>query len=177
MTVYHRIVSVILLFVFIVLALLALIYFLGLVPAHLYLNLGQNLYANPWAVIVALVLFIASIWAIAPYFIKMEPPQTIIHAGELGEVSVSLSAVEGLVQRIVADQEGIREAKTKVKPDGETLKVLLQISVSPQVEIPNLNIQLQEKVKNYIAKATGVIVSKVEILVRNIDAGPSETAE
>lgn len=177
MTVSHRVVSVIILLFFALTALLALIYFIGWAPADFYMDLWEKLEGNLWAAGLAILVFIASIWAITPFFVKASPLHTTIHTDEGGEISVALSAIEGLVQRLVTNQKGIKEAKTTVEPDDGYLKVKLRLSVSSDVAIPSLNVHLQDMIKEHVAQATGVTISRVEIRVERIELGVTKEIE
>lgn len=168
MTTYHRVTYLLVLLLFILLALALTIHSFGLVANTLYPDFLDFLYNNVGAGLVFAVLFLLGIWALTPYFLKVETAHTLIHEGELGEVRVSLYAIESLVQRVISEQKGIQDAKSHLKITADGLHILLRIQVSPQMDIPHVTSHLQESIRDFITRTAGVAVARVEIEVRNI---------
>lgn len=173
----QRFASLLLLIVLILMAVLTAVYSLGLIPEGLIAENLPLLYKNYSVAVIAIVIAVLGIWAITPFFVKKEPANSLIQKGELGDVRVSLSAIEGLVQKVVSEQKGIKEVRTDLRPLQDGLKISLRVGVIPQMDIPHLTAQLQEMVKDYVTKTTGVVVSKVEILVRTIDTESTTKVE
>ncbi len=93
---------------------------------------------------------------------------TIVHHNEMGDVHISLDAIKNLVEKTARHTRGVRGVKVSVKHDGQGLKVSLKTVVSPEVHVPSVSAELQEKVHAYIKNTVGVEVVDVQVLVENI---------
>lgn len=94
----------------------------------------------------------------------------ILKATNLGEVRISMLAVENLVRRAVREIKGVREADTFVDSDGEGLEVNLRLFVNPEVSIPGTIDAIEARLEEYIKAVVGVPVSKVVTVVANVAA-------
>jgi uncharacterized alkaline shock family protein YloU len=93
---------------------------------------------------------------------------TIVHHNDMGDVHISLDAVENLVEKAVRHTRGVRGVKVVVKHDGEGLKVSLKAVVSPESNVPNVSAEVQKRVHEYIKNTVGVELTDVCVLVENI---------
>lgn len=121
-------------------------------------------------VTVATALFLLSLrflWASIRLPSKMLE-QAVVYQGEAGEATIALTALEHLVIRASRQVKGIREVKPRIKilPDG--VAVFLEISVTPEQNLPALAQNLQEMVRSYITATTGLESVEVRILINGI---------
>ena len=72
-----------------------------------------------------------------------------------GELKISSLTIEGLVQSVAEKCTGVRNIKTTVSIFEGTITILLRGEVSPEVNIPETAIELQNKVKEHVEKCTG----------------------
>lgn len=116
--------------------------------------------------LVVLVLIILVLSLRSP--VKREPGGVTLE-NELGEVSISLAAMENMVLREVKKNKGIKDVDRRVvyKPE-KGLVVYLRIKIFPDLVIPDLSTELQEKIKSHLEQITGFAVSQVKILVENV---------
>lgn len=92
----------------------------------------------------------------------------VLQTGELGEVRITMDALENMVLRVVQQMRGIRDSSRKVVYTPHGLVVYLHVKVLPDQKLPDLTGELQYKVKNYLEEITGIIVSEVKVDVENI---------
>ncbi len=92
----------------------------------------------------------------------------IVHDSPLGEVRVSLSAIENLVGRTARQVQGVREVKSRVSAGSTGVAVSIRAWVSPDISIPAATDEIQNRVKDYIANVVGVGVEEVRVLIENI---------
>ena len=92
----------------------------------------------------------------------------IVHHTDMGDVHISLDAVENLVEKAARHTRGVRGVKVTVIPVGEALKVYIKAVVSPESRVPDVSAQLQKSVHEYIINTVGVELADVHILVENI---------
>ncbi|MFP4661895.1 MAG: alkaline shock response membrane anchor protein AmaP [Halanaerobiales bacterium] len=137
---------------------------------------GQNMlpdlisdFYNQWEMgIVFVLLFIASAWIIYPFFVSESVSTTSISKSDIGNVDITLDALDSLVNNIALEQEGVVAIKNSLKTTEEGLIINLSAKIFPSMSIPNITESLQEMVKSYIEDTTGVTVVEVKVLVEQI---------
>jgi len=95
-------------------------------------------------------------------------PEAVLLTGPLGEVRISLLALENLVLRVVQQMREIRDSSRRVLYTPQGLVVYLHVRVLPDHKLPDLTAELQNSVKNYLEDITGIIVKEVKVSVENI---------
>ncbi len=94
--------------------------------------------------------------------------QSVVHENEHGQVRISLKAIENLVSKDVSQIAGIREVRPSIVYEKEQIIINVNITVSPEVRIPELSETIQIKIKDRVREVTGVKVESVWISVDNI---------
>ena len=93
---------------------------------------------------------------------------TIVHHNDMGDVHISLDAIKNLVEKTARHTRGVRGVKVSVNLDGQGLKVSLKAVVSPEVHVPNISAELQQRVHDHIKNTVGVELADVQVFVENI---------
>lgn len=96
------------------------------------------------------------------------PGEATVHETPLGEVKVSLDAIEGLVRKVVNQVKGVREARAGVSNSPNGVRVRVRASVSSDVSIPQLSDEIQNTVKNHVRSVVGIGVYEVKVYVNSI---------
>jgi len=133
--------------------------------------LNANLETTPgrWGTgIVSAVLLTASLRLLYLGFRKRKGSQTVVHETPMGEVRVSLDAIEDLIRRVGRQVQGVRESRARVTCSPSGLKVVVKLGVSPDVSIPQVSDELQTTIKDYVKNVVGVDVSETQVLVETI---------
>ena len=131
-------------------------------------NLIYELY-NQWELaLVFVLLFIASAWIIYPFFFSERISTTPISKSDIGEIDITLDALDSLVNNIALEQEGVVSIKNRLKSTEKGLIISLTAKIFPSETIPSITRGLQELVKSYIENTTGVSVVEVKVLVEQI---------
>ncbi len=99
---------------------------------------------------------------------KKSVPESILQTSELGEIRIAIIAIENMVLRVVQQTQGVKDGGRRVYSSPEGLVVQIKIKVMPDLELPGLISELQEKVKGYLEQVTGIMVHEVKVLVENI---------
>lgn len=94
----------------------------------------------------------------------------VVDENVLGQVSIALSAIEGLVAKVVADVPGVREVKPRVIGEGDRIAMRLKIAVTPDVHIPDLAREVQQLVQEQVRAVTGITINNVRVNVESIAA-------
>ncbi len=118
--------------------------------------------------IISLVFLAVSIRFLYFGFRRKYPNKAVIHETPLGEVRVSLGAVENLVKKVTRQIHGVRDVRASVSntPDGITADI--RTWVSPDVSVPEVSEDIQKAVREYVKNVVGVGVLEIRILVENI---------
>ena len=93
---------------------------------------------------------------------------TIVHHNEMGDVHISLDAIKNLVEKTSRSTRGVRGVKVRVSNNSKGLRVSLKAVVSPEVHVPSVSAELQQRIHDYIKNTVGVELADVEIVVENI---------
>lgn len=170
MSLFDRILLTLYTLVIAILSLFVMAAYAGLPPswdsARLALLLAR------WEVIpVALAIFLFSLRVLLSGLKKERPGTTITHHSELGDVRISLTAIQNLAVRAAQAVRGVREAKVNVQLVDNLLVVNARVSTSLDNTAPAISATLQEAIKNSVEASAGVLVKEVRVLVE--DMSPS----
>lgn len=122
--------------------------------------------------LVSLVFLAVSLRFLYFGFRRRSAIQTLVHETPLGEVRVSLAAVESLVQRTSRQVKGVREVRPWVASKPEGLAIALRTVVSPDVNVPEVASELQRTIKHAVQTVVGVAATEVRVFVENISSEP-----
>ncbi len=99
---------------------------------------------------------------------KDRPDQALVHETEMGEVHISLGAVENLVTKVAKSLKGVRDVRSSVYQRDGNLGVRIHAVVSPEVNVPDTARLIQQAVGDYTKNVVGVEVTEVKVVVNNI---------
>ncbi len=102
------------------------------------------------------------------------PERALVKETKIGQISVSLNALENMSYRVANQVKGVQDIKPKVAYYPEGIKVLIKVVLSPDVSVPEVTDEIQAKVKNYIFEHVGINVAVVKILVEDISSDISK---
>lgn len=150
---------------------------LQIVPEHYWLNELRFALGRPETIAVSAAAFFLSLHLMLLSFSR-QAPKTVSH-GELvmvessmGEVGVALDAVRGLVDKLVRDVRGVRDAKVKVrsarKGEGEPLSVSLALIIGQETNVAEVSAAASGLVSAQLEKILGYSQVPVEVLITDI---------
>lgn len=119
------------------------------------------------AFIIALI-FLASVKLLLASLQKQVVTHTIIKDTPLGQIHITLEALENLVLKTGYQVAGIKELKPRIIMGDNGISVILKAIVSSELNIPSITDQLQLRIKDYLAEIAGIEVRGVKVLVTNI---------
>lgn len=121
--------------------------------------------------VTALVYFALSVRFLFLALSSAKPPaQAVVQETGMGQVRVSVDALENMVRRVTAQIKGVREVNPRVACMPEGVSVFLHVSMAPETNIPGTSDEIQQKVGAYIEEIAGIKVQAVKILVNSISA-------
>ncbi|MCL6635088.1 MAG: alkaline shock response membrane anchor protein AmaP [Peptococcaceae bacterium] len=94
----------------------------------------------------------------------------VLAESALGRIKVSLHAVESLVEKVVSQISGVREVRPRMVPAPQGVGIQLRVAVTPDVNVPELSVEIQNRVKERVFEVTGISISTVQVSVENITA-------
>lgn len=107
--------------------------------------------------------------ALRPALLRLGYERSIVRATGLGEVHVSLRAIQTLARRAAAQVQGIREVDVDVVPAGAgDVSVRVVVMVAPDYSIPELCDEVQARIDQYLRQTAGVSCSQIRVLVRGV---------
>jgi uncharacterized alkaline shock family protein YloU len=101
-------------------------------------------------------------------FSRRRGGQPVIHETSLGDVRISLDAVENLVRKVARSIKGVRDIKAVITNSKEGLSASLRATISPEVSIPDVSEEIQTTVRQYVKRVVGVEMTEVRLEVENI---------
>jgi len=99
---------------------------------------------------------------------KKKEGGSIVSFTEIGEIRISFRAIESMVLTASRKIRGIREVKTHIDFVEQGLVIYMRIKVIPDIPIPGLVSELQEKIREYVQEISGTNVAEIKVLVENI---------
>lgn len=94
--------------------------------------------------------------------------KTILCETPLGEVRIAERAVESLALRATRRVKGVHDANIQVSATPAGLDVYVETTVGPDQSIPQINHEIETRVRDYISETVGVSVRTVKVLVTRI---------
>ena len=140
----------------------------GLVPVD-FVWTGLTLLSGQWeAGLVGAVFLLVSIRLLLAGVRSSRWKDTIIHHTGLGDVHISLNAVENLIEKTARHSKGVRGIKVRVSPAPDGMKVHIRAIISPDCHVPSVTAEIQDNVKEHLRSTVGVEMAEILILVENI---------
>lgn len=138
-------------------------------PIHL---LNQAL-ADPggrWATgIIGTLFFLVGLRLLVALVRRRGPAGALVRQADLGEVQVSLNAVENFVARVGRQVDGVRDLRARVAAGAGGIRVHIQASVGANVHVPGLAEELQATVQQQVQRVLGVEVESINTVINSID--------
>lgn len=172
MNVGERLVSLLAGIILTVVGLILLMLVLGLGQAGIILDSLKDLGPQErwWALGVAVISLLLAVLAIRMALRMKREEKTIIHQTQFGEIRIAVSAVESLSLRACKHIKGVKDAHVGVRADLTGLDVFIEVTVNPDLSIPQISEEIKTKVDEYIFETVGIRVNSVKVLVTKIAA-------
>lgn len=165
-----------------VLIILAALWLLGLVlvaqPTWLeeaWMSAPLTWWQRAVVIVVALLLIALGVHGIVLLFRRRHEKGFIIQHSEYGDMSISMNALESMVQKCVASHQELKVNATRIQHAREGIIVDIRITLLGGVNIPLTVNALQKQIKQYITSCSGVDVHKVRVMVETDGHAAFET--
>ncbi|MGI6552841.1 MAG: alkaline shock response membrane anchor protein AmaP [Clostridia bacterium] len=94
--------------------------------------------------------------------------RALVEVGELGEVLISVVAIEQMVKKAAMKIKGVREVKPKIRCVPEGVAVFLQVQVAADINIPQATAEIQQEIRGYLENTAGLHLLEAKVLVDHI---------
>ena len=102
----------------------------------------------------------------------------VLMQNDNGKLMISRDTIENIVDSVVSKFSGAREARTIIGLDEENnVTVLVDLTVTDDVIIKELTLNLQNRIKEAIKKTSDLDVKEVDVRIKNVISKPVENAE
>lgn len=121
-----------------------------------------------WTTIAGLILA-----GVRLFWVSLRRPEgkhVVLAESALGQVKVSLQAIESLVEKVVSQVSGVREVKPRIILVPQGVGIQVRVAVTPDVNVPEASLEIQNRVKERVLEVTGITINQVKVSVENIAA-------
>ena len=142
----------------------------------------QEIYLNPWhsiQMVMVGLLFIFVGLAFAKMLVKRgRQTEALIFQGEVGPIVVSITAIEGIIKKVLKRFPLVKEWKPKTLIEGRNVEIKLRLTLWSGGNVPELVRGIQEEIRTRLQKVLGR-ESQLEIQcdITRIEESPVEVAE
>jgi uncharacterized alkaline shock family protein YloU len=158
---------------------LSIIIMISVLKNEFFLNLSEyitkNLFKGNFTefsiFIIAFIFFCVNLSFLLSGFRTSKEKRAIAKQTNFGEIKISLNTIENIVLLTSKKVNSIRDTKVRVDRKNDGVKVYIKAVVVPEIDIPLLAEDLQNKVKKSVEESTSIIVNDIEIVVENIYTG------
>lgn len=114
---------------------------------------------------IAVVFVLLGIHDLSLLFRRTKDRGFIMQHTELGDMSISVHAMENMVKKCVDTHEDLKVIHTRIHRTKDGISVGIRISLANGVNIPLTVNNLQKQIKHYITSISGVDVKEVRVMV------------
>ena len=134
-------------------------------------NFIKSIKGNYLCSIGGVILLIFSIKSLFSGLISNTKKQNhIVTHMNFGDLRISDEAIEGLAQNVITRIIGIRSSTIKVDFVDGFILLNIKGQVAPDVNIPEVTVEIQNQVKDTIEKHTGIPVNQVNVDILSISS-------
>lgn len=175
---YQRVLVSIYSLLFAVLALLVLLMALGW---HQPLEDFQALLAQEqtrWIIAAAAALvFLVAVKLLFSSFSSPPMTQATVQRTGLGEVNITITALENMVKKALHNMSGVFQVRPRVKCSSEGVAVFVRVQLAPEMNIPQTTAQIQTAIQEYLETYTGMKLLEARVLVEDAPQEPRARVE
>ena len=128
-----------------------------------------NKTASTIVFLIALLFFALSILFLLSGFKSSKDPKGVSNKTDIGEIKISLDAVESISLATSRKVRGVSSTKASVEMlDDNSVLITVKMEVLHDVVIPSTSEEMQKEVKHAVENISGIKVSGVKVVVENI---------
>jgi uncharacterized alkaline shock family protein YloU len=120
---------------------------------------------------VALVFFALSIMFLLSGVRNSKDRKAVSKHTSIGEIKISLNSIENIAINASRKTNGVRDSKTLVRKTDDSVEIEIRIVVMPDMSIPAITEDVQQRVKKSVEDTAGIAVKTVRVIVDSIYTG------
>ncbi len=130
----------------------------------------DNIQGNYYMILVGILLLLISIKLLFTIFKRNRTISSnyITKWSNFGEIKISSETIIGITNSVIVKFVELRESKVSVSIEEGKLYLKINGQTSPDINIPAIVEDLQEKIKIQIEESTGIEVSEINIYIENV---------
>ena len=121
--------------------------------------------------IIALVFFALSLIFLLSGVKSNKDKKAVSKHTNIGEIRISLNSIENIAHNASKNAVGVKDSKTLVKKAEDGVMIEVRMVVMPEMSIPTISEDVQNRVKKAVEEASGIIVKNVKVIVDSIYSG------
>lgn len=121
--------------------------------------------------IVSLIFFTLSVMFLLSGVKSNKDKRAVSKHTNIGEIRISLNSIENIAFNTSKKVNGIRDSKISVAKLEDGVNIEIRIVIMPDLSIPAISEDVQERVKKSVEETSGVIVKQVKVIVDSIFSG------
>lgn len=118
-----------------------------------------------------LVFFAMSIMFLLSGVRSSKDKKAVSKQTNIGEIRISLNSIENVAINASKRCNGVRESKTFVRKADDGVEIEVRIIVMPDLSIPVISEEVQNRVKRSVEETSGIAVKNVKVIVDSIYSG------
>lgn len=138
------------------------------VPGRMWLEVQNSEQQRFVLAVILAAFFLAAVKLLLSSLQKKVVAHTIIKDTALGQIHITVEALENLVLKTGYQISGVKDLKPRIILGDRGVSVILKAVVASDLNIPSLSDQLQLRIKDHLAEVAGIEVRNVKVLVTNI---------
>jgi hypothetical protein len=143
----------------------------GIIPSFYFNQVVENIYGNWQLSGFLIILLVGGLYLLFKGRKKSESSRhrSIIQYTELGELKITLDAIESLTERSVVQQiRGVRDVKPKAYKSEKGLGIGIVLSTVPDLNLPELSKNVQDVVFKDLQDTVGIAANPITVTIKNI---------
>jgi len=121
--------------------------------------------------IIGLIFFAMSITFLLSGVRSNKDKKAVSKQTNIGEIRISLNSIENVAINASKRSNGVKESKTLVRKADDGVEIEVRIVVMPDLSIPVISEEVQNRVKKSVEEASGIAVRNVKVIVDSIYTG------
>lgn len=93
---------------------------------------------------------------------------SIILTSNFGDIAITYNTLISLTDRKTRSIDGIRPQGIHIERANDKISIIVDITISPDINIPNVVKSLQKEIKDYIENMTSIYIDNIKINVMNL---------
>lgn len=168
MTLFDRLMLTIYTFCLTIFSIFAILISLRVLPVDFCWTTFKGIYGRWETGLTGLVFLIVSLKFLLSGIKGNKYNQMLISTTSLGEISISLVAIENTVIKTVKEIIGVKDVEVKIRNYSDGIRLILKLNIIPDVNIPEITTEIQKNVKEYVETTTGIKIKEIKVLIGNI---------